>query len=120
MMLDILSWVCLILGGLLGIVGGIGMHRFPDFYTRLHAAGTTDTLCAAFFLLGLAFQAGLTIASFKLFLVFAFIFLTSPTASHSLANAAMLGGLKPALLNDDVSNYDVSNRDVSNQEQLDK
>ena len=97
MTLEILSWVCLVLGGVLGIVGGIGMHRFPDFYTRLHAAGTTDTLCAALFLLGLGFQAGLSIASFKLFLIFAFIFFTSPTASHSLANAAMLGGLKPRL-----------------------
>jgi len=97
MTLEILSWVCLVLGGVLGIVGGIGMHRFPDFYTRLHAAGTTDTLCAALFLLGLGFQAGLSLASFKLFLIFAFIFFTSPTASHSLANAAMLGGLKPRL-----------------------
>ena len=97
MTLEILSWVCLVLGGVLGIVGGIGMHRFPDFYTRLHAAGTTDTLCAALFLLGLGFQAGLSLASFQLFLIFAFIFFTSPTASHSLANAAMLGGLKPRL-----------------------
>ena len=102
MIFEVLSWFCLALGGLLGIVGGIGLHRFPDFYTRLHAAGTTDTLCAALFLLGLSFQAGLTLASFKLFLIFAFIFLTSPTASHSLANAAMLGGLKPMLSNRDV------------------
>jgi len=100
-MIDVLSWICLSLGGLLGIVGGIGMHRFPDFYTRLHAAGTTDTLCAALFLLGLGLQAGLTLASFKLFLIFAFIFFTSPTASHSLANAAMLGGVKPWERRDD-------------------
>lgn len=95
MIVDYLSWFCLVSGGLLGIIGGIGMHRFPDFYTRLHAAGTTDTLCAALFLLGLGMQAGLTLASFKLFLIFTFIFFTSPTASHSVANAAMLGGLQP-------------------------
>lgn len=100
-MIDLLSWICLSLGGLLGIIGGIGMHRFPDFYTRLHAAGTTDTLCAALFLLGLGLQAGLTLASFKLFLIFAFIFFTSPTASHTLANAAMLGGVKPWTRNND-------------------
>ncbi len=94
-MLEIASWISLSLGAFLGIIGGIGMHRFPDFYTRLHAAGTTDTLCAALFLLGLGLQAGLTLASFKLFLIFVFIFFTSPTASHSLANAAMLGGLEP-------------------------
>jgi len=100
-LIDILSWICLSLGGLLGILGGIGLHRFPDFYTRMHAAGTTDTLCAALFLLGLGLQAGLTLAAFKLFLIFAFIFFTSPTASHSLANAAMLGGIKPWIRKDD-------------------
>lgn len=96
-MIEVLSWICLVLGGLLGVIGGIGMHRFPDFYTRLHAASTTDTLCAALFLLGLGLQAGLTLATFKLFLIFAFIFMTSPAASHSIANAAMIGGLKPVL-----------------------
>lgn len=95
MILETLSWICLLLGAALGIVGGIGMHRFPDFYTRLHAAGITDTLCAALFLLGLGFQAGLSLAALKLSLIFIFIFVTSPTASHSLANAAMHGGLQP-------------------------
>lgn len=95
MNLDILTWVCLIAGGLLGVIGGIGMHRFPDFFTRIHAASITDTLCAALILLGLGFQAGLSLASFKLFLIFVFLFFTSPTASHSLANAAIHAGLQP-------------------------
>ena len=93
--IDLISWICIIAGSLLGIIGGIGMHRLPDFYSRLHAAGITDTLCAALFLLGLGLQSGFTLVTFKLFLIFVFIFLTSPTASHSLANAALLGGLKP-------------------------
>jgi len=97
MILETLSWVCLLLGAVLGLVGGIGMHRFPDFYTRLHAAGITDTLCAALFLLGLSFQAGLSLTTLKLCLIFIFVFITSPTASHSLANAAMHGGLQPKL-----------------------
>ena len=97
MILETLSWICLLSGAVLGIVGGIGMHRFPDFYTRLHAAGITDTLCAALFLLGLGFQAGLSLATLKLLLIFIFVFVTSPTASHSLANAAMHGGLQPKL-----------------------
>jgi len=95
MIFDVLSWICLSLGGIVGIIGGIGMIRFPDFYSRTHAAGITDTLTAALFILGLAFQAGMTLAAFKLLLIFMFIFFTSPTASHSLVNAAMLGGLKP-------------------------
>jgi len=95
--IDVLSWVCLLAGSALGIVGGIGIHRFPDFYSRMHAASTTDTLCAALFLLGLALQAGLSLVTFKLFLIFAFFFFTSPTASHALGKAALLGKLKPVL-----------------------
>ena len=101
MLIEILSLICLIAGGLLGIIGGIGIHRFPDFFTRLHAAGTTDTLCAALILLGLGLQAGLTLVSFKLLLIFAFLLFTSPTASHALANAAVHGGLKPQLENEE-------------------
>ncbi len=95
MIIDILSWVFLVSGGLLGIVGGIGIHRFPDFYSRLHAVGITDTLCAILILLGLGLQAGLSLAAFKLALIFVFLFFTSPTASHALASAATHGGLKP-------------------------
>ena len=97
MILDILSWIFLVAGGLLGIIGGIGIHRFPDFFTRLHAAGITDTLCAALILSGLGLQSGFSLVSFKLVLIFAFILFTSPTASHALANAALHGGVKPRL-----------------------
>ena len=97
MIVDMLSWVFLVAGGLLGIIGGIGIHRFPDFFTRLHAAGTTDTLCAALILTGLGLQSGFSLVSFKLVLIFAFILFTSPTASHALANAATHGGVRPQL-----------------------
>ncbi len=97
MIIDILSWICLLTGGTLGIIGGVGIYRFPDFYSRLHAAGITDTLCAMLILLGLGLQAGWGIAAFKLALIFVFLFFTSPTASHALANAALHSGLKPKL-----------------------
>lgn len=94
---ELASWCCVIAGAVLSVIGGVGMHRFPDFYTRVHAAGTTDTLCAALFLLGLGLQAGISLASLKLFLIFAFLFLTSPTAAHALANTATQANLKPVL-----------------------
>ena len=97
MILDFISWALILGGAVLGVVGGIGIHRFPDFYTRMHAASTSDTLCAALFLLGLGLQAGLSLVSFKLLLIFAFFFFTSPTASHALGKAAVLGKLKPVL-----------------------
>lgn len=101
MIIDVLSWLCLSIGGLLGIIGAIGIHRFPDFYTRLHAVGIADTLSATLVLLGLGFQAGLSLAAFKLTLIFIFIFFTSPTASHALASAALHSGLKPKLASND-------------------
>ena len=101
MIIDILSWILLVSGGIVGVIGGVGIHRFPDFYSRQHATGITDTLCAMLILLGLGLQAGLSLAAFKLVLIFMFLFITSPTASHVLASAAMHGGLRPQL--DDTS-----------------
>ncbi|NNF77186.1 MAG: monovalent cation/H(+) antiporter subunit G [Rhizobiales bacterium] len=95
MVLDILSWICLVTGGLVGVVGAIGIHRFPDFFSRQHATGTTDTLCALLILLGLGLQAGLTLAAFKVALIFLFLFITSPAATHALASAAVHSGLDP-------------------------
>ncbi|MEX0738426.1 MAG: monovalent cation/H(+) antiporter subunit G [Pseudohongiella sp.] len=95
--LQILSAVLLGLGAVLGIVGAIGILRFPDFYTRMHAAGITDTLCTGFFVGGLMLQFGLTLASVKLLLIFMFMLFTCPTATHALAKAARHGGLKPWL-----------------------
>ena len=99
MIIDILSWACLTIGGVLGIIGGIGIHRFPDFYSRLHAVGIADTLSAILILLGLGLQAGLSLAAFKLFLIFVFLFFTSPTATHALTSAALHSGLEPELTN---------------------
>jgi multicomponent Na+:H+ antiporter subunit G len=99
--IDIVSWILLLAGGALGIVGGIGIHSFHDFYSRLHAAGITDTLCALLILSGLGLQAGWSIAAFKLALIFVFLFFTCPTASHALANAALHSGLQPRLNRND-------------------
>jgi len=93
--IDVLSWILLIGGGLVGILGGIGLLRFPDFFSRLHAAGMTDTLCALMIIAGLILQSGFTLLSLKLALILLFLLFTSPTASHALARAALSDGLKP-------------------------
>lgn len=113
MIIEVLGWICLLAGSALGIVGGIGIHRFPDFYSRLHAVGITDTLCAMLILFGLGLQAGFSIAAFKLALIFVFLFFTSPTASHALANAALQSGLKPMLVNVDRKRADQNRTESS-------
>ncbi len=98
--LDILSWVLLLGGGAFVMIGGIGLLRLPDFYTRLHAAGITDTLGAGLIILGMMVAGGLSLVTVKLVLLGAFIFLTSPTATHAIANAAFTAGLEPYAKND--------------------
>ena len=98
---NIASWVCLIAGSLLCIIGGIGLLRLPDFFSRTHGAGITDTLGAALVLIGLMFQAGLTLVTVKLVMILVILWLTSPTSTHAIAKAAILSGLKPLLKGDD-------------------
>lgn len=92
---EIASTVLLGLGGLVMLAGAVGVLRFPDFYTRLHAAGKADTLGQGLILLGLAIPAGLGIVSFKLALIILFIFVLNPTATHALARGAWIVGLEP-------------------------
>lgn len=95
--LDVLSWLALISGSCFCLIAAIGMHRFPDFYTRIHAAGITDTLGAGLILLGLFFQAPTWNVAVKLAMVAIFLWLTSPTATHAVAQAAHANGLRPLL-----------------------
>jgi len=96
-LVDVLSAMLLLAGGAFGIVGGIGLLRFPDFYSRLHAAGITDTLCMLLIILGLLLQTGLALVSIKLLLILLFMLFTSPTASHALARAGLAAGVTPWL-----------------------
>jgi multicomponent Na+:H+ antiporter subunit G len=96
-LLDILSWALLMAGAAFSLVGGIGLLRLPDLFTRMHGAGLIDTLGAGLILIGLMLQGGASLVTVKLILILLFIFFTSPTATHALAKAALHGGLKPLL-----------------------
>lgn len=92
---DILTWLFILPGAALLIIGGIGMITMPDVFARMHPAGVIDTLGCELILVGLMFQAGLTIVTIKLALILAFIFFTSPTATHALARACLNSGVTP-------------------------
>ena len=93
-LVDAASWVLLSSGALICVIGGIGLHRLPDFYSRTHAGGLTDTLGASLILLGLVLQAGLTLISVKLLMIAFLLHLTNPTAPHALVKAAYSRGVK--------------------------
>lgn len=93
---DIASWVLLGLGTFFCVVGGVGIHRMPDFYARTHAASITDTMGAMLVLAGLLFQCGgfHWIVAVKLGMVAGFLLMTSPTAGHALVKAAAAHGVR--------------------------
>ena len=93
--IEVVSWILLLSGSLFAIVGGIGVIRMPDLFTRLHAAAITDTMGAGLILAGLMVQGGLTMVTVKLILVLSFLWFSSPVSTYALARAALAHGLEP-------------------------
>ncbi|WP_372004494.1 monovalent cation/H(+) antiporter subunit G [Tistrella mobilis] len=96
LVIDLISWALILGGALFVITGAVGLVRMPDFYTRLHPAGMIDTFGAWLMLAGMCVQAGFTLVTAKLIIIGLFLFFTSPTASHIVANAALVSGVKPS------------------------
>ena len=97
---DVVSWISIGVGLFFIVVGSIGVLRLPDIYTRLHAAGMTDTMGAGLVLIGLAFQAGSfqdgpPLIAVRLLMIWAFLLFTSPIGTHAVARAALHGKVKP-------------------------
>ena len=114
---DAVSCICLLAGSLFCVVGGIGLLRLPDFFSRLHGAGITDTMGAGLVMAGLMLQAikvgivpliggggfvaGPWLVTVKLLMILFFLLITSPTACHALAQAALTHGVRPQLAEDE-------------------
>ena len=96
------SWFFLLCGAFFCAVGGLGILRLPDFFSRQHAAGITDTLGAGLVLFGLMLQGGLSLVTAKLIMIMFFLLATSPVTTHAIAQAALQSGLKPRVAEDDA------------------
>ncbi|QTP63334.1 monovalent cation/H(+) antiporter subunit G [Wolbachia endosymbiont of Ceratosolen solmsi] len=77
--------IFIFLGICLIIISNIGVIRFPDFYTRLHAAGITDSSGATLLLIGFALQNGFSINTVKIVLLIFIIWVANSTNSYILA-----------------------------------
>ena len=92
------SFLCMVLiisGSCFVVIGAFGTYRFPDFWSRLHAASITDSAGVILLLIGMGIYSGLTLVTFKLLVIGLFLFITGPTSTHAVANAALVSGLRP-------------------------
>jgi len=85
-----LGWILITIGVVFIFFGIIALFRFPDFYTKLHAAGVIESCGVPFCLVGLAIMQSDYSSSFKLFFIAALIFILNPVTTHSLGYASLL------------------------------
>ena len=108
--IEIIVTIFMALGIFFMFTGAIGLIRFPDFYTRLHATGKCDTLGEVLIIFGLVLyhlfvytpgaELSVKLVPVKLLFLILFIFLTNPTGTHALMKAGYKTGVKPWKLGD--------------------
>lgn len=90
-----LEWtasICFLLGCALTLIAAIGVLRFPDLLSRMHAATKPQVLGLVFTMVGLAISLGSSQLTWKLLLVVAFQFMTAPVAAHMVGRAGYRTG----------------------------
>jgi multicomponent Na+:H+ antiporter subunit G len=97
---EIFGWALILGGGIFVVIGAVGLIRMPDLFTRLHAASVGDTFGAGLMLIGMMVMAGLSLVTLKLLFLLLFLWFAGPVATHALARAALLAGVKPVLAAD--------------------
>ena len=101
---DISCLILIISGSFFVVIGAFGTYRFPDFWSRLHAASITDSAGVILLLIGMGVYSGLTLVTFKLLVIGLFLFITGPTSTHAVANAALVSGLRPPQIKNHTQN----------------
>jgi multicomponent Na+:H+ antiporter subunit G len=96
--MQLLIGICLIIGLFFNFIGVLGLLRFPDVYTRLHAETKTTTFGSIF--LGLAvilysMVEGLPALAVHAAIAVIVLAFTNATGSHAIARAAAQSGIKP-------------------------
>jgi len=99
--MDIIVILLIVTGLLFFFATTVGLLRFPDFYSRMHAAGKGDTLSSLLILLALVIynfheiNLANLLGGLKILLIVVFIFMASPTATHAIIDAGYEAGIKP-------------------------
>ena len=93
--IEALSVVFLISGSLFFIAGTVGLLRFPDSFTRLHAVTKADNLGLGLLVVGLSLRSASWQMALKLVVVWLLVLIASATACHLVARAALRSGIRP-------------------------
>jgi len=96
--IDYLAGILLIIGAFFTLVAAIGVVRFPDLYTRMHAASKTGTVGSGVMLLAIAVHSGEFDVVTRALAGIVFFLLTAPLAAHLLARAAYCTGVRPSTI----------------------
>ncbi|MFS8086630.1 MAG: monovalent cation/H(+) antiporter subunit G [Acidobacteriota bacterium] len=94
-MIEWLSMALLLVGAFFFFAGTVGLLRFPDVYSRLHALAKADNLGLGCILLGLALQADSIAAALKLLLIWPLVMAASAGISFAIARRADKLGITP-------------------------
>lgn len=90
-----LGALCIVAGGLFGLLAAIGVLRLPDLFTRMHAASKAGLVGSGMTLVGIASVAGESAIILRAVLGIVFLALTTPVSAHLLARAALKAGMSP-------------------------
>jgi len=93
--IDLLSALLLLGGAAFFFAGTVGMLRFPDVFSRLHALTKGDNVGLGLTVLGLAVRAESLAVVGKLLLIWILVLLAGATASHLIARSSLRRGIKP-------------------------
>lgn len=94
-MSEIVSGVLLIIGASFNLIAAIGILRFPDIYTRMHAASKTGTLGSGVMMIAIAVASAEFDVVTRALAGVVFFVLTAPLSAHLLARAAYCAGVRP-------------------------
>jgi multicomponent Na+:H+ antiporter subunit G len=94
-MIEWLSMALLLVGAFFFFAGTVGLLRFPDVYSRLHALAKADNLGLGCVLIGLALQAESIAAALKLLLIWPLVMAASAGISFAIARRAHALGIVP-------------------------
>jgi multicomponent Na+:H+ antiporter subunit G len=98
-MIDIIRIIAalgVVIGSLFGLLAAVGIVRFPDLYTRLHAASKAGAVGTGLILLALAVVSLDMAVIIRSIIAILFVLLTTPLSAHLLARAGYMTGVKLA------------------------